>query len=75
MSTTHEITNNPTQKLATAVAHREEFSATHGNHTFYVWMDQAIPVITVVHSEQGTVFEELASDKPEVMSQLLAAYL
>lgn len=75
MSTTHEITNNLTQKLATAVAHREEFSATYGSHTFYVWMDQAIPVITVVHSEQGTVFEELASDKPSVMAQMLAPWL
>lgn len=61
-------------KLALAVAQRSEVEATHNNLTFSIWYDQAIPVITVFHPEDGVVLEELASDKPEIMGQMLAPW-
>ena len=63
-----------TTKLALAVAQRSEVKATHNNITFSIWYDQAIPVITVMHPEDGVIFEELASDKPEIMGQMLAPW-
>lgn len=61
--------------LALAVARRKLIEVTHKGLKFGIWYDQAIPVVTVFHPEDGVIFEELASDKPEVMAQILAAYL
>lgn len=60
--------------LALAVAQRKLIEVTHKGLTFSIWYDQAIPVITVFHPEDGVIFEELASDKPEVMRELLAPW-
>ena len=60
--------------LALAVAQRKLIEVTHRGLTFSIWYDQAIPVITVFHLEDGVIFEELASDKPEVMRELLAPW-
>lgn len=58
--------------MAHAVAQRKPFEDTHNGLTFSIWYDGAIPVITVMHPEDGVLFEELASDKPAVMKELLA---
>lgn len=71
MTSTTEL---PT-KLALAVAQRSEVEAMYNNLTFSIWYDGAIPVITVLHPEHGVMFEELASDKSEVMSQILAPWI
>ena len=61
--------------MSLAVAHRETFEAKHNGFKFNVWYDQAIPVVTVIHPVSGVIFEELASDKPSVMAQMLAPWL
>lgn len=60
--------------LALAVAQRKLIEVTHKGLKFGIWYDQAIPVITVFHPEDGVIFEELASDKPEIMGQMLAPW-
>ena len=70
MSNTTELTT----KLALAVAQRKLIEVTHKGLKFGIWYDQAIPVITVFHPEDGVIFEELASDKPEIMGQMLAPW-
>lgn len=62
-------------KLALAVAQRKPFEGQHNGLTFNVWYDQAIPVVTVTHLVSGVIYEELASDKSEVMAQMLAPWL
>ena len=61
--------------MALAVAQRKPFDGQHNSYTFSVWYDQAIPVVTVIHPVSGVIFEELASDKPSVMAQMLAPWL
>lgn len=68
-------TTELTTKLALAVAQRTEIEVTHNNLTFSIWYDGALPVITVLHPEDGVLFEELASDKPEIMGQMLAPWI
>ena len=68
-------TTELTTKLALAVAQRTEIEVTRNNLTFSIWYDQAIPVVTVMHPEDGVIFEELASDKPEIMEKLLAPWI
>ena len=68
-------TTELTTKLALAVAQRTEIEVTHNNIKFSIWYDQAIPVVTVMHPEDGVIFEELASDKPEIMGQMLAPWI
>lgn len=63
-----------TADLALAVAQRKPFESTHEGITYSIWYDQAIPVITIFHPEDGVIFEELASDKPEIMGQMLAPW-
>ena len=64
-----------TAEMASAVAHRETYEGQHNGLTISVWYDQAIPVITVTHPVSGVIYEELASDKPSVMAQMLAPWL
>lgn len=66
---------NLISKLTLAVAQRKPFGGQHNGLTFNVWYDQAIPVITITHPVSGVIYEELASDKPEVMAQMLAPWL
>ena len=61
--------------MAHAVAQRKPFEDTHNGLTFSIWYDGAIPVITVMHPEDGVLFEELASDKSKVMNQMLAPWI
>lgn len=61
--------------MSLAVAQRKPFDGQHNGLTFNVWYDQAIPVITITHPVSGVIFEELASDKPSVMAQMLAPWL
>ena len=61
--------------MSLAVAHRETYEGQHNDLTISVWYDQAIPVVTVIHPESGVIYEELASDKPSVMAQMLAPWL
>ena len=61
--------------MSLAVAQRKPFDGQHNGLTFNVWYDQAIPVVTVIHPVSGVIFEELASDKPSVMAQMLAPWL
>ena len=61
--------------MSLAVAHRETYEGQHNGLTISVWYDQAIPVVTVIHPVSGVIFEELASDKPSVMAQMLAPWL
>ena len=68
-------TTELTTKLALAVAQRSDVEVTHNSLKFSIWYDQAIPVITVMHPEDGVVLEELASDKPEIMKELLAPWI
>ena len=68
-------TTELTTKLALAVAQRTEIEVTRNNLKFSIWYDQAIPVVTVMHPEDGVIFEELASDKPEIMEKLLAPWI
>ena len=68
-------TTQLTSELAQAVAQRKPFDGQHNGLTFNVWYDQAIPVITITHPVSGVIFEELASDKPSVMAQMLAPWL
>ena len=70
MTSTTELTT----KLALAVAQRSEVEAMYNNLKFSIWYDGAIPVITVLHPEHGVMFEELASDKSEIMGQMLAPW-
>ena len=62
-------------EMAKAVAQRKPFDGQHNGLTISVWYDQAIPVVTVNHPVSGVIFEELASDKPSVMAQMLAPWL
>ena len=62
-------------KLTLAVAQRKPFDGQHIGLTISVWYDQAIPVVTVTHPVSGVIYEELASDKPEIMGQMLAPWL
>ena len=71
MSNTTQLTS----EMAKAVAQRKPFEGQHNGLTFSVWYDGAIPVITVLHPEDGVIFEELASDKPEIMEKLLAPWI
>lgn len=72
MSNTTQLTS----ELALAVAQRKQFETTHNGFTFSVWYDQgAIPVVTVTHPVSRVIYEELASDKPEIMGQMLAPWL
>ena len=71
MSNTTQLTS----ELALAVAQRKPFDGQHNGFKFNVWYDQAIPVITVTHPVSGVIYEELASDKPSVMAQMLAPWL
>jgi hypothetical protein len=75
MSDSTEITNL-ISKLTLAVAQRKPFDGLYSGLTFSVWYDQgAIPVISITHPVSGVIYEELASDKPEVMAQMLAPWL
>ena len=71
MSNTTQLTS----EMALAVAQRKPFEGQHNGLTFNVWYDQAIPVVTVTHPVSGVIYEELASDKSEVMAQMLAPWL
>ena len=64
-----------TSEMAKAVAQRKPFEGQHNGLTFNVWYDQAIPVVTVTHPVSGVIYEELASDKPRIMAQMLAPWL
>lgn len=75
MPNTTELTTQLIADLALAVAQRKSCEVTHNGFTLSVWYDGAIPVITVLHPEAGVIFEELASDKPEVMRELLAPWI
>ena len=68
-------TTQLTSEMAKAVAQRKPFEGQHNGLTFNVWYDQAIPVVTVTHPVSGVIYEELASDKSGVMSQMLAPWL
>ena len=68
-------TTQLTSELAQAVAQRKPFEGHHNDLTISVWYDEAIPVITVTHPVSGVIYEELASDKPEIMGQMLAPWL
>ena len=68
-------TTQLTSEMAKAVAQRKPFEGQHNSLTFNVWYDQAIPVVTVTHPVSGVIYEELASDKPSVMAQMLAPWL
>ncbi len=74
MPNTTELTTQLIADLVLAVAQRKLIDVTHKGLKFCIWYDQAIPVITVFHPEHGVFFEELASDKPEIMSQMLAPW-
>ena len=67
-------TTQLTSEMALAVAQRKPFDGQHNGLKFSIWYDGAIPVITVLHPEHGVMFEELASDKPEIMGQMLAPW-
>ena len=70
---TTELITHLTSELALAVAQRKPFESTHDGITFSIWYDQkAIPVITLSHHTHGVLFEELASDKPEILADMLA---
>ena len=71
MSNTTQLTS----EMALAVAQRKPFDGQYNGLTFSIWYDQAIPVITVTHPVSGVIYEELASDKPSVMAQMLAPWL
>lgn len=72
MSNTTQLTS----EMALAVAQRKPFDGQHNGFKFNVWYDQgAIPVVTVTHPVSGVIYEELASDKPSVMAQMLAPWL
>ena len=75
MSNTTQLTTQLTSELALAVAQRKPFDGQHNGFKFNVWYDQAIPVITVTHPVSEVIYEELASDKPSVMAQMLAPWL
>lgn len=75
MPNTTELTTQLIADLALAVAQRKLIDVTHKGLKFCIWYDQAIPVITVFHPEDGVLFEELASDKPEIMGQMLAPWI
>lgn len=64
-----------TAEMASAVAQRKPFESTHKGLKFSIWYVMAIPVITIFHPEDGVIFEELASDKPEIMGQMLAPWI
>lgn len=64
-----------TTEMALAVAQRKPYEGQHNGLTFNVWYDQAIPVISITHPVSGVIYEELASDKSEVMAQMLAPWL
>ena len=68
-------TTQLTSEMTKAVAQRKPFEGQHNGLTFNVWYDQAIPVVTVTHPISGVIYEELASDKSEVMAQMLAPWL
>ena len=68
-------TTQLTSEMALAVAQRKPFDGQHNGLKFSIWYDQAIPVITVTHPVSGVIYEELASDKPSVMAQMLAPWL
>ena len=58
--------------MASAVANRSEFITTHSGHTYSIWYDLgAIPVITITSPTGEVLVEELASDKPEILMQVL----
>lgn len=69
------ITTRLTTEMAKAVAQRKPYEGQHNGLTFNVWYDQAIPVISITHPVSGVIYEELASDKSEVMAQMLAPWL
>lgn len=60
--------------MALAVARRKPIDGQYNGLTFSIWYYRAIPVITVTHPVSGVIYEELASDKPEIMSQMLAPW-
>ena len=65
-----------TAEMASAVAQRKPFKSTHeGTHegiTYSIWYDQgAIPVVTVTSPTGEVLVEELASDKPEILAEVL----
>ena len=64
-----------TAGLAKAVARRMPAEVVYNGLTFTLWYNMAIPVITVIHPEDGVVFEDMASDKPELMREFLASFL
>lgn len=61
--------------MSSAVSERKEYTASQDGLTYSIWYDQAIPVITITHPVSGVIYEELASDKPSVMAQMLAPWL
>lgn len=75
MPNTTELTTQLIADLALAVAQRKLIEVTHKGLKFSIWYDQAIPVITIFHPEDGVIFEELASDKPEIMGQMLTPWI
>ena len=61
-----------TAEMASAVAQRKPFESTHEGVTFSIWYDQgAIPVVTVTSPTGEVLVEELASDKPEILAEVL----
>lgn len=61
-----------TAEMASAVAQRKPFESTHEGITYSIWYDQGvIPVVTVTLSTGEVLFEELASDKPEILAEVL----
>lgn len=73
MSTQSTITI--AQEIALAVKARQCFNTVLYGHRITIWFDTGIPVLTITHPEQGVVFEEAASDKPEVNQAILVSFL
>ena len=61
-----------TAEMASAVAQRKPFESTHEGITYIIWYYQgAIPVITVTSPTGKVLVEKLASDKPEILAEVL----
>lgn len=61
--------------IATAVKARSTLKTSIYMHAVYVWYDAGVPVLTITHPQDGVVFEEVVSSRPEINQAMLVGFL
>ena len=67
--------NTIAQHIAVAVKARRTMDTSIYGHSIAIWYDSGIPILTISRTHDGVIFEEAASDKPEINQAMLVGFL